>query len=320
VWIERQIHAREMSRRSTSGAKAQFPSMLYAMLEAVEAHGFSWIIGWAPHGRAFKIHDRSAFEDQILPAYFSKQSEISSFQRQLCLYGFRRFAGTHSDQHAYYHELFLRGRPDLCQLIHRARLVRQSASMKEKRRVCDPDSEPDLYNYRPMPKGNCATSSSPFRSLSQRRVTPHESSKNILVKTLPVLAQFAHAVPATMRNLTSPGRDESTLEDNFSILRLESSAMNEKLPSTDFRESRHMESPRHLPCNVKQNSSACRLQETKCASVQESHLEAMKMDCAESYNRTSRAVVGLAEYLDGFHMIVEMDDHSTLSDSDMSLM
>jgi HSF-type DNA-binding len=318
AWIERQLQARELSKKSASGAKAQFPSMLYAMLEAGEATG---IIGWVPHGRAFKIHDRQLFEDILMPAFFSKQSEISSFQRQLCLYGFRRFAGNHSDQHAYYHELFLRGRPDLCQLIHRARRLRQSEASK--RRVYDPDSEPDLYNYRPMPKDSYATSqSSPFGSLSQRRVRPNISSNPAKVKTLPALTHLAHpeAPRDSLWNLPWQGREESALEDNFSILRLDSSAMNEKIPETDFREKRHMESFTPLPCSMRKNSSACLLQETKWTDMRESHLEAMNMDCSESYDTTSSAVVGLAEYLDGFHMIIEMDDHSILSDSDMSVL
>jgi HSF-type DNA-binding len=291
--------------------------MLYSMLETVELQGLSAIIGWAPHGRAFKIHDRKMFEDLILPAFFSKQSEISSFQRQLCLYGFRRFAGNHSDQNAYYHEFFLRGRPDLCQLIHRTR----PHSATTKRRVYDPDSEPDLYNYRPMSKVSCATSpSSPFWSQAQRRVRPHDSSNITTAETSPVLTHLAHPEPATREffwNLTSQGREESALEDNFIILRLESSAMNEKLH--DFRESRHIESSVHPAGNTNVHTSAWSLKVTKCTAVQESDLD-MKMQCSESSCRTSRAVVGLAEYLDGFHMIVEMDDHSTLSDSDMSLL
>jgi HSF-type DNA-binding len=288
------------------------------MLEAVEATG---IIGWVTHGRAFKIHDRRMFEDILMPAFFSKQSEISSFQRQLCLYGFRRFAGNHSDQHAYYHELFLRGRPDLCQLIHRARPLRQSETIK--RRVYDPDSEPDLYNFRPMPKDNCATTLlSPYASPSQRRVRPNDSPNTTKVRKLPVVTHLAHSEASreSSWNLSWQGREESTLEDNFSILRLESSAMNEKLPVADFREGRHMERFTPFPCNMRESSSACLLQETKCAGMRESHLEAMKMDCSESYGTTSRAVVGLAEYLDGFHMIIEMDDHSILSDSDMSVL
>jgi hypothetical protein len=94
--------------------------------------------------------------------------------------------------------------------------------------------------------------------------------------------------------------------------------MNEKLHA--FRESRHIESSRHFAGNMRVNNSAWSLKGTKCTTVQESDLEAVKMQCSEFSGRTSRPVVGLAEYLDGFHMIVEMYDHSILSSSDVSLL
>jgi len=52
--------------------------------------------------------------------YF-KQSKLTSFQRQLNLYGFLRVASGR-DRGAYYHPLFLRGRPDICKVMLRTRV------------------------------------------------------------------------------------------------------------------------------------------------------------------------------------------------------
>jgi len=94
-----------------------FPNMLHAILIASESEGTMDIVSWRPHGRAFRIHKRDAFCEQILPQYF-KQSKITSFQRQLNLYGFLRISRG-PDAGAYYHEYFLRGRKELCVHIRR---------------------------------------------------------------------------------------------------------------------------------------------------------------------------------------------------------
>jgi HSF-type DNA-binding len=49
------------------------------------------------------------------------QSKLTSFQRQCNLYGFQR-QSTGRDRGAYYHELFLRGRPDLAKIMVRTRV------------------------------------------------------------------------------------------------------------------------------------------------------------------------------------------------------
>lgn len=71
---------------------------------------------------------------------FFHQCRYTSFQRQLNLYGFSRFT-VGLDRGGYYHPSFLRGRPELCGLIHRTKVkgtgVRQSPS---------PESEPDFYS------------------------------------------------------------------------------------------------------------------------------------------------------------------------------
>ena len=85
------------------------------MLEVADELGFADIVSWCPHGRAFIVRKPKQFASKTMRKYF-KHTKFTSFQRQLNLYGFRRITkGT--DGGAYYHELFLRGRPDLCKYV-----------------------------------------------------------------------------------------------------------------------------------------------------------------------------------------------------------
>jgi len=100
-------------------SKAVFPMKLHTIIERSEEDGYSSIISWQSHGRAFKIHDRKVFFDYIISRFFY-QSNIQSFFRQLKIYGFQRIVGTgNQDKDAYFHELFLKGRPGLCSKIIR---------------------------------------------------------------------------------------------------------------------------------------------------------------------------------------------------------
>ena len=56
------------------------------MLEEQAGEG---VISFFSHGRAFGVQNPRRFVEEVMPKYF-KQSKISSFQRQLNLYGFRR--------------------------------------------------------------------------------------------------------------------------------------------------------------------------------------------------------------------------------------
>jgi HSF-type DNA-binding len=118
---------------TTSGAKKKFPIQLHVMLESVHESGHASIVRWLPHGRAFAIVNKAAFPE-VLKRYFPNQTEYSSFQRQLNIYGFFRLIGD-----VYYHELFLRGRPAMATLIPRSLSGRHSV-----RRKYDPDTEPDF--------------------------------------------------------------------------------------------------------------------------------------------------------------------------------
>lgn len=79
----------EYGHRSTRGGVTDpFPSKVHRMLTDAEANGNEHILSFLPHGRAFAIHDQERFVKEILPKYL-RQSQMSSFQRQLnlCKYG-----------------------------------------------------------------------------------------------------------------------------------------------------------------------------------------------------------------------------------------
>ena len=132
------------TKSSKGGVNNPFPVLLHRLMEDSEVKGFSNIISWQPHGRAFLIHDPKTFVADVLPLYF-KHSKLSSFQRQLSLYGFVRLTSDGPDRGAYYHECFLRFRPFLCSKIQRTRIkgtwVRTSSS---------PESEPNFYLMEPV--------------------------------------------------------------------------------------------------------------------------------------------------------------------------
>ena len=118
-----------------------FPFKLHKMLEYIEddpSGQFSNVISWRPHGRAFIINKPHIFVDDVLPRFF-KQTKLTSFQRQLNLYGFERLTRG-DDAGAYYHELFLRGREFLV-----SRMVRTKVKGTGYKAAANPEHEPNFY-------------------------------------------------------------------------------------------------------------------------------------------------------------------------------
>ncbi len=135
-----------------------FPLKLHIILKILEREGKDHIFSWLPHGRAFGIHKLGLFEEEVMKRFF-KQSQISSFRRQLNLYGFLRLSNGR-DSGAYYHELFLRGRPLLSMKMVRTRIkgtkIRASSS---------PADEPQFYS---MPFLGPSARPSAEKSMSER--------------------------------------------------------------------------------------------------------------------------------------------------------
>eukprot|EP00543_Licmophora_paradoxa_P000300 CAMPEP_0202455862 /NCGR_PEP_ID=MMETSP1360-20130828/13286_1 /ASSEMBLY_ACC=CAM_ASM_000848 /TAXON_ID=515479 /ORGANISM="Licmophora paradoxa, Strain CCMP2313" /LENGTH=332 /DNA_ID=CAMNT_0049075545 /DNA_START=44 /DNA_END=1042 /DNA_ORIENTATION=- len=129
----------KLERSSPRGGVAvPFPEKLHLMLSKADENGFSHIVSWQPHGRCFLVHKPKLFVEKIMPEYF-RQTKMTSFQRQLNLYDFNRFSRG-KDRSGYYHELFLRGKPQLCKRIMRVRVKGGGPKAN-----VDPNLEPDFY-------------------------------------------------------------------------------------------------------------------------------------------------------------------------------
>ena len=96
-------------------SKKSFPKKLHEILSNPE---FEHIISWMPHGRAWNIHNRDLFQTEVAPRYFH-QEKFASFTRQVTGLGFKRLTKQGTDFNAYYHQCFLRERPDLVVIIKR---------------------------------------------------------------------------------------------------------------------------------------------------------------------------------------------------------
>jgi len=129
------------SRKGPRGGVATpFPVKLHQLLERKEHCA---IISWQPHGRCFLLRKPKEFLEKVMPRYF-RQSKITSFQRQLNLYGFHRLTSG-PDKGGYYHERFLRGKPALCQDMLRVRIKGKGSKAPS-----NPEHEPNFYHMQSL--------------------------------------------------------------------------------------------------------------------------------------------------------------------------
>jgi hypothetical protein len=125
------------------GILSPFPLKLHTILDSIENDGYAEVISWQPHGRCFVIHKPKDFMEYVMPKYFN-HTKISSFQRQLNLYGFQRLTKG-PDKGGYYNELFLRGKPFLACRIKRMRIKGTGVRARS-----NPNAEPDFLNMPPV--------------------------------------------------------------------------------------------------------------------------------------------------------------------------
>lgn len=133
----------EETHRRRGGVSIAFPLKLHAVLDQVEADGLGHVISWQAHGRCFVVHKPKEFVDHVMPKYF-RQTKLTSFQRQLNLYGFSRLTRG-NDAGGYYHELFLRSKTHLCK-----KMVRTKVKGTRFKAASSPESEPDFYKMNPV--------------------------------------------------------------------------------------------------------------------------------------------------------------------------
>jgi hypothetical protein len=162
----------------TRGTDSNFPAKLHHILSRPD---LSHIVTWLPHGRSWRLVDRHAFLNQVMPHYFS-HSNYASFARQVNGWGFKRLSRKGSDYGSYYHELFLRGMPHVAKRMRRP--------LKIGKKLCpDPENEPD------------------FEKISRKFPLPEASPSKWSIG--------AFSLPAARRIRSPPDDNESQLQNLF---------------------------------------------------------------------------------------------------------
>lgn len=153
-------------RGPRGGVTTPFPLKLHQLLEDQR---YPDIISWQPHGRCFILRKPQEFLTKVMTRYF-KQTKLTSFQRQLNLYAFRRISSG-PDKGAYYHELFLRGKNALCSHMIRMRVK----GTKIKSASC-PENEPNFYALPPLNVVEAISEDETVSSLNVRADQPISSN------------------------------------------------------------------------------------------------------------------------------------------------
>jgi hypothetical protein len=100
------------------GVIEPFPERLHRLLLEQEAAGHADIISFVANGRAFMMHQPEKFFKEIIPQYF-RHKRLSSFKRQLNLYGFELIT-TGPARGGYYHKYFVKDSPELLRKMRRS--------------------------------------------------------------------------------------------------------------------------------------------------------------------------------------------------------
>jgi hypothetical protein len=191
--LDRDLEASAQStKRRRGGVTVAFPLKLHAMLDQIEQDGHADVISWQPHGRCFVVHKPKEFVDNILQKYF-KQSKLTSFQRQLNLYGFQRLTRGH-DAGGYYHELFLRGKTFLCKKMTRTKV--KGTGFKA---ASSPEDEPDFWHMPPVNPITPLQSEDDSSSTYSESTAPEETPSSVFPSFSPVMSSvpksFAFEAP-----------------------------------------------------------------------------------------------------------------------------
>lgn len=136
-------HGGRVDGVSRRDGRVPFPRRLYNMVTNPD---YQHIIRFMPHGRSWVVLDKEALVTEVLPKYFN-HSKFESFNRQVNGWGFKRLMKRGPDYKSYYHECFLRSRPEFTTLM--IRLVNPG------KRLPDRNTEPDFYKIsskNPLPE------------------------------------------------------------------------------------------------------------------------------------------------------------------------
>jgi len=152
--------------KKQSRLQPNFPAKLHAI---VSNPNYQHIICWQPHGRSWKIVDKHLLSTVICPKHFA-HAKFESFNRSVNGWGFKRLLNPGPDCKSYYHECFLRGRPELTKLMQR--LVNPG------KRLPDKAGEPDFYEIsRKYPLPQLPTSAPQDQDVIPTGMSPHAAQR-----------------------------------------------------------------------------------------------------------------------------------------------
>eukprot|EP00554_Chaetoceros_debilis_P011459 CAMPEP_0194105586 /NCGR_PEP_ID=MMETSP0150-20130528/5770_1 /TAXON_ID=122233 /ORGANISM="Chaetoceros debilis, Strain MM31A-1" /LENGTH=431 /DNA_ID=CAMNT_0038793505 /DNA_START=294 /DNA_END=1589 /DNA_ORIENTATION=- len=213
----KELSKKQPRKGPRGGVTTPFPVKLHMLLEQ-NLHENVNVISWQPHGRCFLLRSPKDFLNSVMPRHF-KQTKLTSFQRQLNLYGFNRLTSG-PDKGGYYHELFLRGKRQLC-----SRMIRMRIKGTRTKAASNPESEPNFYIMPPV-------SQSTRPSLSSLTSSSSSSSSSSSTSKRPN-RRPARATQTLTQNLTQVVKKESKAE---TLLR-NSIPPKEVVSSTDYQDS-----------------------------------------------------------------------------------
>jgi hypothetical protein len=71
----------------------RFPEKLHEILGIAKERGYDHVMSWLPSGTSFKIHNKQAIEQLVIPIHFPGMKCYKSFRRQLNLYSIHKNGG-----------------------------------------------------------------------------------------------------------------------------------------------------------------------------------------------------------------------------------
>jgi hypothetical protein len=161
-----------------------FPWKLHELLEE-KGKGHSSVVSWLPDGKAFKVHKKEVFCDELMPVFFNS-SKYKTFQRSLNLWGFKSVVRGTDKGACYQHKFFVRGNADLCKnmthvKIKGGRTPRVSSSSEPKTATSVPQ-ESSIATKPPKPS-QLSAAAAPSRKISIKPVAPFIPSSSDFIRS-----------------------------------------------------------------------------------------------------------------------------------------